>query len=307
MRNYKVLWFDDEHEKFQSIKDEAILENIQLIGYTNSDEGGVELRRNFKDYDAILLDGLFLQKKNQKGTDLKQTAFGEIAKILTELKAKGFPIPWFIYSGQPSFVKDSNTIVDIFKDSAFAKGKVFDKNKDDDFVELLAEIKNAADTNPVRKIKLAYPDIFEIFDSGLLPEETEAELLDVFQELDKPDDIDFKAVLTKMRSVQEKIFIKLDNIGVLQGQSFFTQKAKHLSGNISRNGNGDYVPTSVVYQSSEIENLQKWVYYTCGTYIHALQQQHYGGYMISKYSLKSMFFGLLELLLWFKKTYSDNK
>src|SRR5690606_6645052 len=135
MRNYKVLWFDDEHQKFQSIKDEAMLEEIQLIGYTNSDEGGDELRQNFRDYDAVLLDGLFFKQKNQKGTDLNQTAFGEIAKILSDLKAKGNSIPWFIYSGQSSFVKDSNDIVDVFKDLAFAKGKVFDKNKDEDFVD----------------------------------------------------------------------------------------------------------------------------------------------------------------------------
>ncbi len=305
MRNYKVLWFDDEHEEFQSIKDEAMLEEIQLIGYTNSDEGGAELRQNFRDYDAVLLDGLFFKQKNQKGTNLNQTAFGEIAKILSDLKAKGNSIPWFIYSGQSSFVKDSNDIVDVFKDSAFAKGKVFDKNKDEDFVELLAEIKTAADLNPIRQIKITNPEIFEIFDSGLLPEETEAELLDVFQELDKTNEIDYKAVLTKIRSVQEKLFIKLENIGVLPGGLSFGRQNSHLAGNKSHASN--YQPTSVEYQSSEMETLQKYIHNTCGTYIHALQQQHYGGYMISNYTLKSMFFGLLELLLWFKKTYNDNK
>lgn len=305
MRKYKVLWFDDEHEKFQPLKDEAILENIQLIGTTNSEDGGVELRQNFRDYDAILLDGLFFKKNDQKGTDLNQTAFGEIAKILTELKSNGNLIPWFIYSGQPSFVKDSNEIVEIFKDNAFAEGKVFDKNKDVDFVDLLQEIKKAADINPVRQIKVAHPEIFSIFDSGLLLEETERELIQVFLELDKNENIDFKALLTKIRSIQEKIFIKLENIGVLPNGLSFNRQNVHLSGNKSHASN--YQPTSIEYQTAEVETLQKWIHNTCGTYIHVLEEQHYGGYMISKYAVKSIFFGLLELLIWFKETYQKNK
>lgn len=305
MRNYKVLWCDDEHEKFQAIKDEAILEDIQLIGYTNSNEGGDELRQNFKDYDAVLLDGLFFKQKDQKGSDLKQIAFGEIAKILAELKANGNLMPWFIYSGQPSFVKDSNQIVEIFKDAAFAEGKVFDKSKDQDFRELLEEIKKASDINPIRRIRIANPEIFEIFDSGLLLEETENELIQVFQELEKNENIDFKAVLTKMRSIQEKVFIKLESINVLPRGLSFNQKNNHLSGNKSHKSN--YTATSIEYQTDEIGTLNKWIYITCGKYIHELQEQHFGGYMITNYALKSMFYGLLEILLWFDKTYKDYK
>ena len=44
-------------------------------------------------------------------------------------------LPWFIYSGQKSFVKDKNVLVDVLKDSSFANGKIFDKSKDEDFIE----------------------------------------------------------------------------------------------------------------------------------------------------------------------------
>lgn len=302
---YKVLWFDDEHEQFQAIKDKAILEDVQMIGYTNSEEGGNELRRCFRDYDVVLLDGLFLKEKNQMGSDLKQTAFGEVAKIIAELKANGQIIPWFIYSGQPSFVKDKNDLVEIFKDHSFANGKVFDKSKDQDFSELLKEIKKAADANPVRQIKLTHPKIFSIFDSGLLLEETETELLEVFNELEKTTNIDTKAVLTKMRSIQEKVFLKLENINVIPMGLSFNQKNNHLSGNKSHRSN--YASTSIEYQTDEIETLNKWIYMTCGKYIHELQEQHFGGYMMSDYALKSMFYGLLEILLWFDKTYKEYK
>lgn len=298
---YKVLWLDDEHQKFQPIKDEALLEDVQLIGYTNASDGGIELSRNHKHYDAVILDGLFLRNED---SDITSVAFGDVAKILSELKSKGIVKPWFIYSGQPSFVKDKNTLVEVFKDNEFAAGKVFDKSKEDDFIQLLNEIKKCADENPVRQIKLKNQEVFSIFDSGLLDDDQEQELLDLFFELDKIEGIDFKAVFTKIRSLQEKIFIKLENIGVLQGKQSFSNKCKHLSGNIMKDASGKFAATSEVYQTSEIENLQKWIYFTCGTYIHALELQHYGGYMISHYALKSLFYGLLELLLWFKKTYN---
>lgn len=307
MKKYKVLWFDDEHEKFSSIKDEALLENVQLIGFSNSEEGCPELRANYMYYDAIILDGKFFKSKEQKGTEIDNTAFGEVAIVLNELKVKGVLIPSFIYSGQPDFVKGKDTLIDIFKSNFSANGKVFDKNIEADFEELLKQIKKTADENPIRQIKINYSDVFSVFETGLLPLETENELIDVFLELQKTNDIDFKAVLTKIRSIQEKIFIKLENIDVLPKGLNRSSKFKHLSGNLQRNSFGNYEATSIEYQTKEIQNLQEWIYYTCGTYIHALEKQHFGGYMISKYSLQSLMYGIFEIILWFKKTYKEYK
>lgn len=307
MKKYKVLWFDDEHEKFSSIKDEALLDSVQLVGYSNSEEGIPELKTHYKDYDAIILDGKFFISKEQKGTDIDDTAFGEVANVLTELQAKGVLIPSFIYSGQTSFVKEKNKFVQIFKSNFFDNGKVFDKNVEADFEKLLLEIKKTANENPIRKIKINHLDVFSVFEIGLLPEETEKELIEVFLELQKTNEIDFKAVLTKIRSIQEKIFIKLENIDLLPKGLNTSSKFKHLSGNIQRNSFGNYEATSIEYQTKEIQNLQEWIYYTCGTYIHALEKQHFGGYMISKYSLQSLMYGIFEIILWFKKTYKEYK
>lgn len=306
MTKYKVIWFDDEHEKFQPIKDQAILEDIQLIGYSNSKEGTPELRNNYKDYDAVILDGLFFKEEGQKGTDIDQTAFGEVAKVLTELKAKGIVLPWYIYSGQPSFVKDKNDLLEVLKDKTFANGKVFDKSKEEDFKELLAEIKKAADSNPERIIKINNPEIFSIFEEGILTDEVESQLMSLFKKHFYNDRAELKAILSNIRSIQESIFIKFENIGVLPNLDKTAKKIRHLSGNITRNGSGDFLPTTTVYQSPEIENLQKLIHFTCGTYIHNLEQAHYTGTVISNYAVQSMFFGLLELLLWFKKTYKEN-
>lgn len=304
MRKYKVIWFDDQHKEFEIDKENALVENIQLIGYSNAKEGIPELRNNYKDYDAVILDGLFFASSEHTGTDIDQTAFGEVAKVLSDLKAQNKILPWFIYSGQKSFVKDKNVLVDVLKDSSFANGKIFDKNKDEDFIELLSEIKKAADRNPERKIKVSNPEIFSIFEEGILPVEIETQILSVFLNPLPSNKAELKAVLTNIRSIQESIFIKLESIGVLQKGLSFNHKNAHLSGN--KNHASGYKPTTAEYQTTEIENLQKWIYITCGTYIHHLEKEHYNGHMISNYAVKSMFSGLLELLLWFKKTYKEN-
>jgi hypothetical protein len=302
---YKVLWFDDKPEENQVDREDALLKNIKCNCYKNSETGLKELTLNYKDYHAVILDGLFYKKTTDKGTP-NDAAFGEVAKVLGNLKAQGNIIPWFIYSGQPSFVKNKSVLIDIFSEDAFANGKVFDKNKDEDFIELCNQIKVEADKLPRTKTRHNYPDIFEIFELGYLPDAVEENVLDLLIKPLPQNNSEFKAVLTNIRSIHESCFLKLSSINVVtKNITSVSLKLKHLSGNIKRENN--WKPTSEVYQSKEILNLNEWIYYTCGTYLHYLEDQHYDGYMISNYAVESLKFGLLEILLWFKKVYEENK
>lgn len=225
MRIYKVMWFDDEHEKLQSIKDEALINDVQLIGYSNSKEGTPELRDNYKEYDAVILDGLFFKNEGQKGTDIDQTAFGEVAKVLTELKAQGTALPWFIYSGQPSFVKDKNDLLEVLKDKTFANGKVFDKNKDKDFDELLEVIKTESDLNPIRKMKVQNPESFLPFDLGIIDKAYEGLLIDIITAHQNQDYR--KMNLNVQRDLLEAIFKALNSPIPCLHDSFFDSTKKN--------------------------------------------------------------------------------
>lgn len=301
---YKVLWFDDEHLSLEEIKEEAILQDIELIGYSNAEEGLVELKNNHDRYDAIILDGKFYQSKEEIGND-ENKAFADVALELKNLKSQGIIIPWFTYSGQEVFVKEKDAYWDLLKDSNFANGKVFDKNKDEDFIELCSEIKKEADKRPETQVRHKYSDIFKIFELGYLSDEVEQQVLDLLI-TDLPTNIsETKAIFTNIRSIHESCFIKLEGIRVIpNANDKFITILRRLSGNVRREN--DWKPTSEVYQTSDIENLHKWIYFTCGTYIHNLKDQHYDGYMISNYTIESLKYGLLEVLLWFKKTYKEN-
>jgi hypothetical protein len=303
---YKVLWFDDEHKTLELIKEEALIVDIQLVGFSNADTGLKELEKSYKEYHAVLLDGLFFKNEKEIGDVQSSEAFGEVAKVLGNLKAQGIIIPWFIYSGQKSFVKEKNILIDVFSDTAFANGKIFDKNKDEDFIELCNEIKREADKLPTTKVIHNNPEIFEIFELGYLPDSVEENILDLLIKPLPQNNSEFKGILTNIRSIHESCFLKLSSINVIpRNITLVSQKFKHLSGNIRRDNNWE--PTSEVYQSKEILNLNEWIYYTCGTYLHYLDDQHYDAYMISNYAVESLKNGLLEILLWFKKTYEENK
>lgn len=184
---YKVLWFDDEHETLEDIKDDCIVEDVNLFGFANADEGLDVLLDNPKHYDAVLLDGLFLKSPENAGGDVSEEAFGKVAKALLTLKAQGVILPWFIYSGQKSFVKDNNTLVNVFKDEAFANGKVFDKNDDNDLKELCNKIKEAADQQPITRARQEFSEAFESFEIGILERKHEHLLLDILVSYNEGD------------------------------------------------------------------------------------------------------------------------
>jgi hypothetical protein len=257
----------------------------------------------------VLLDGLFFKNEKEIGDVQSSEAFGEVAKVLGNLKAQGIIIPWFIYSGQKSFVKEKNILIDVFSDTAFANGKIFDKNKDEDFIELCNEIKREADKLPTTKVIHNNPEIFEIFELGYLPDSVEENILDLLIKPLPQNNSELKGILTNIRSIHESCFIKLNIIGVVpNADDSFNNINKHLSGNKIWNSTLRKLEAkSTEYQNTAIENLQKWIYFTCGNYIHYLKKEHHDGYMISNYAVESLKNGLLEILLWFKKTYEENK
>lgn len=301
---YKILWFDDEHETLEDVKENCLLEDIQLIGFSNAKDGIKAINEDYFRFDGILLDGMFFNSPEQSG-DPNDSAFGEVAITLSNLKARGIILPWFVYSGQKNFVKERNSLIDYLTTQAFANGKVFDKNKDEDFVELCAEIKKAANSQAVTEARHNNPELMRIFELGYLPEVVEINVLDLLITPLPSSNSELKNILTNIRSIQESCLLKLQSVGVLTANlNTFKKRMNHLSGNASHTTNWE--PTSNVHQTMDIRNLQEWIYHTCGTYLHYLEEQHFDGYMISNYAVESLRTGLFEILLWFKKVYEEN-
>lgn len=297
---YKVLWIDDQYKDAEMIQFaiEADNEGLLLEGYPSFEEGFEALERKLEHFDVILLDGLFFEKKGQETGTEDESGIGMAIAKINELKSRKV-FPWFVLSGKDKFTKGENSLLKA------NKAKCFDKTNPSDVVRLFAEMKFAASQQVDAQIRHEYQEVFYIFTSGYLPAEVEIQVLDLIK-TDLPlTRVAIKSMLTNIRSIHESCFLKLESIGVISDSTAnFNTIIRHLSGNKTAASN--WQPTTKEYQNDAIENLNKWLYFTCGKYIHNLRDENYNGYMISRYAVESLRSGLLELLLWFKKTYEEN-
>lgn len=174
---------------------------------------------------------------------------------------------------------------------------------DDEIEKLFERVKYYCDNSENLKIKREYPEVFEIFDDGLMEGTQEIQVINILKEISENDSSKFKGILSNIRSVQEMIYKNInqkDNVVVpsnmfnTNGMIKFNPLMKHLKGN----PNHSFNTTTTVYQNSTIFQLSNSLYWSCGEYIH---EEPNRSYIISNYALKSLIYNLLELLIWSKQ------
>lgn len=293
---YKVLWLEDEVEKMDAFFDLAYINDIELIQVSTFIDLKEKIDKNSLFYfDAIILDALGLMNNNEGTPSLK--ALQESIKFIHQHKDTKL-IPYFILSGYLENEKYSDVKEMLETENIYYKSK--------DEKKLLAKLKESADKQVDTQIRHKHLEIFSIFSSKYLPIEIEVQVFELIKAELPINRVELKSMLTNIRSIHESCFLKLESIGVIPDTTAkFNTIVRHLSGN--KDAANGFQCTTNEYQNDAIENLNKWIYFTCGKYIHNLKDENYNGYMISKYAVESLRSGLLELLLWFKKTYEENK
>lgn len=300
----KVLWFDDEHQKFIPLKEEAILKDIELIGFENAADGLKELEANFNLYDALIVDGKFFI--NKEATNTSDNAFGEVAKTLDNLKMKGKVLPAFIYSGQTNFVLDNHSFVELFKGTFEAEGKVFNKNNDDDFPLLLEMIKTSVKDNPNSQIRQQYHSVFNAIKGIEALEKHQSTLLDILKEIDSNQDY------TKVRKIIESLFKALSDVhiipegftaekGWINGTSLFIS-AKHSDYDFT---DPDFIHSTIRETVYSVLKIVQDASHNEGGLTYKIDE--YSRSYKSGYLYKSIVYGLLEILSYFGELIRNNQ
>ncbi len=300
----KILWFDDEHQKFIPLKEEAILQDIELIGFNNSTDGLKELEANFNLYDALIVDGKFFI--NKEATNTSDNAFGEVAKTLDNLKMKGKVLPAFIYSGQTNFVLDKHSFVELFKETFQEGGKVFNKNNDDDFPLLLEMIKTAVQDNPNSQIRQQYHSVFHAIKGIEALEKHQSTLLDILKEIDSNQDY------TKVRKIIESLFKALSDVhiipegftaekGWINGTSLFIS-AKHSDYDFT---DPDFIHSTIRETVYSVLKIVQDASHNEGGLTYKIDE--YSRSYKSGYLYKSIVYGLLEILSYFGELIRNNQ
>lgn len=308
MSKYKVLWFDDEWDELEEISEEALDFDIELQGVSNAEEGISLLESSKMEFDAVLLDGKFYSNAKQTKGAETDNAFGRVVKFLeSKIKTDDF-LPWFILSGQTSFVKDNHSLVELFKDSAkeWQGDKVFDKNDDDDTPELFSRLVKTIKGTDSFKIKSQYAEVFDVIKLGFLSKEQEPILLSAIRKMENTHKIDNSITLfNPLRMLIERVQEKLVEIGLVPSE-------------LSFNGLQYFIPMTHkdydfngVIAPPIIGHLFKGIIPVLQEASHSKEDMRLGfeKYVIDSersFLYRSTTFQVLEILLWFKRFIIEN-
>ena len=300
MYKYKVIWLDDEHTTLNLIREKAHLNDIELNGFSNAQDGIGELERNIKSYDAAIIDGLFFSHADQAGTPTSDAAISAVAKTLTRLEMVK-KLPWFILSGQPTFTKEKNRIADAFKDNY-----VYDKLDNAQLAKLWVDIKREADRQIETQIRVKYQYVFEICHDKYLGEESAQPLLNLLKSLEQYNERgNTEDKLNAVRKLIEKCFGVLNRMGVLpdevwKSQGSINNSSRFLCGKHSLYYyNERIVPPAICFLVGNILQITQDGSHADGDLnlqVDAFIKSQPTGYFFS-----SVVFQLLEVMVWLKK------
>lgn len=301
MKKYNILWFDDEYSTLDLIKEQATLNGINHIGFENAEDGIAELEKNYMNYDAVLIDGIFYRKAGQSGDNKSDLALAEVFQKLEILKAKKI-LPSFILSGQKSFTTDTNPFADFFKGN-----KVYDKQSEKDLVKLWNDIKSAADKQIETQICHKYQRVFDVCAEKYIGINANNELLDILmKEHSEWAFIDPKLYFNPLRKIMDDFFKACNKYGFLpdifaKPSVALNESSKFLSGSMVKGYQLDN-PLFPKVVSDNVRNILS----VCQPASHRAEIDTFIEIVDSPYLLLSITYQLFDVLLWFKSCVDSN-
>ncbi len=301
MYKYKVLWFDDEHESLNIIREKAYLNDIELIGFSNAKQGIEELENNFSIYDAAIIDGLFFMSAEQSGVPSNDKALLNVAMALERISIVK-KLPWFILSGQLSFTKDKNRYADGLKDN-----QVYDKLNETHLENLWNEIKVEANQQVETQIRLKHQRVFEVCTSKYIGENASKELLAILKsETIQNAFIESILFFNPIRKIMDDLFVAFNKFGFLPDAFVhpsvaLNESSKFLSGSSEKG----YKRDTPVFPKIISENV-RCILSICQPASHRAEIDAFVAEINSPYLLMSTTYQLMDVLLWFKNFVDNN-
>jgi len=212
----KVLLIDDE--QLLAFKDIAEKNRIEIIdGIGSAYKAIEELKKNHKNYDAIILDGIFFLNEETTNSEQDKTPLIKVIKYID--KELGSRIPWFILSGNIAFNKDVKEDLKSYVENDFSE-KIYDKLNKKDLQDLCDNIKRCVENKISFKIKKQYQQAFDSYDELFIGsrefEECKKALLDILTNISEPKyDFDYLNYYPKLRIIIELIFWKAHKFGLI--------------------------------------------------------------------------------------------
>ncbi|MEX1013539.1 MAG: hypothetical protein WDZ80_00060, partial [Candidatus Paceibacterota bacterium] len=262
--------------------------------------------KNHKSFDAIILDGFFLSKPDsskKKNLEALKETVNELQKLLYK---ENLRIPYCVLTGYLEDISHDTLLSDI---EVFQKGG---KNKIM-FDYLKAEVAKNEDY----QIKNEFDEIFELFDSSLLPADKEQDLVEILKKLRNKAKYNDDDAFNPIRKMYEVLINELHDqtLEVDKHQNIVPEKLYNHKGDLSILWSWFYLSghdvehgdSTVISKRSEpvwpshISNLTRGMIEIFQENSHDYPED------VHHYTYKSVVYALLELLLWYKDFISKYK
>ena len=338
MNKIDVLWIDDEcdHKTSDSLIKLASENSINLIGFSCGSFGIEELKSNYNEYDAILLD---VKTKYYPNDTDQEKNLNKIKRDLQNIIAKKYsktPI-FYLTSRIPDYI---DRLPDDEEDKFFTKGPIEFEGE----TKLFDQIKKTVENNSLYTVRKTYSDVIKVgeFIDLKIHSSTKKRILDLAlhisgEKCDEP--------FIRIRKILDSMFLFLYEIGE-GNEHYISKNSVNLTAAFQyfqynqtqqreRNGVPDYriltkspkfIPLSkkidkewkvFINKSSWPTDISTILFYLIGdeTPVQALNHEqlevnddvesHFQNLKSNKYHSYIYINSLFTLLLWIKKRYID--
>jgi hypothetical protein len=287
-----ILYVEDEEQDYERLQMEANPYRILLTHETNLEEGIKTFKEKGERYfDGIILDALCLIRKDDSSPKK-----AHVLKAWKEFHVLAPSLLKVIFTGETAFAQDLHELLEE------SEVHIFNKGNGDDVRRMLTMFVDGSRHKEDRAIAARFADIFEIFDMGFLDLPDREALLECIKNINSNEDAKIRNTLSGIRRLQESIYKAINKVDsemvpdefLLDGKTDYRGIQWHLRGrfnkNTRRSEGEEYVPIG-----TNIDQFAEAIYTVVSNY-----GSHKKFSDVSKYTLSTITFAMLDLLLWFK-------
>lgn len=303
---YRVLWVDDQHKDAGMIQFVIEAKNNGLIleSYSSFEEGFDALERKIEHFDAILLDGLFFEKKGQESGTEDESGIGMAIAKINELKSRKI-FPWFVLSGKDKFTKGENSLLKA------NKANCFDKTNPTDVVKLFEEMKTAARQQPEAQLKDRYHELLEICSDKIIGQAHFSRLFKLVKYVENGTKVEGgEDVLNAVRKIVEGLFNVLAQKQIIPNELVGEKGWINGSSLFLSDKHNDYVIQTEIIPPLVAFNIHRLLdIIQDGSHAYGELKYKVDKYMRdsqSDYFFRSTVFLSFDLLIWFKQFIENN-
>ncbi len=280
---------DNNRELCNSMQTVCFDAEIGFDFATDLHTGIGDLREKINDFDLIILDGKgFLTPEH---TDERAV---HVTRGFQKIRRLSDKINIVIYTAYIDDVEEQlEGIID-------EKPIIIDKGDYGNLADFINKLREIVGESELYILKRKYPELFKIFDDGFLDDEYIDRFIALLtcvenNSFNEKSEAEQRGLLTDARTIQEHIYNQINvYFELLEDCVRFNDKKKVLTGN--RDGN--YEPTTKVYQNQAIEYFTQAVNWNPPLYTHAIENQRIP---YTRFAFNAIAYALFEVMMWYKQ------